>query len=165
LRNEAQGYIDTVRKNKSLTIIPSPIFLGQAEHLFLQQEATKLIETRAVRHSGGGFGSVRVAKGIRIGGYSGQSESSQEWRTLDTGRLMLTNEKIVFTGSKESRTIPMEKILAVETFRDSIRISVDGRAKSLKFPVSNPYIWGTVVNILKSVKDPLNLGDLKLDVA
>ena len=109
LRNEAQEYIDTIRKNKSLTVIPSPIFLSKTEHLFLQQDLTKLLETRAVRHSGGGFGSVRVTRGIRIGGYSGQSESSQEWRTLDIGKLMLTNEKSFLQVQKKAGLFPWKR--------------------------------------------------------
>ncbi len=166
LRQDAQNYVDLIKKNKSLSVIPGiglPIFLNQNENLFLK-ENVKLFETRAVRHSGGGFAGVRVMKGVTVGGYSGQSESSQEWRLLDSGEIFITNEKILYKGIKENRTIPLEKILAVDTLKDSIRVSVDGRVKSIKFSVSNPYISSTLINILKSVKNPLSLGDLKSDV-
>ena len=164
LRKEAKEYVDMIRNNKSLIAITSPIFLNPNEHLFLY-EASEFSETRAIRHSTGGFGSVRVAKRFSLGGWSGSSESSQEWRTLDTGKLFITDKKMLFMGAKENRTIPIEKIVAVDVFRDGFKISIDSRAKGAMFKVSNPYVWGVVINILKQVKDPLNLEGVNLDVS
>lgn len=66
--------------------------------------------------------------------------------------------------ARKNRSFPIKKILSVETFIGSIRISIGGRAKSLAFPVQNPYIWSTVINIVCSTKNPLKLDDVKLDI-
>jgi hypothetical protein len=167
LITEANQYIEEIKSKKAIPIIKSSIFLKEGESVFLE-ESTDLQETRAVRTFSGGSRGVgfRVAKGIsvRAGGFSGTSESNQKWKALDTGNLIITNQRLIFNGSKENRSFPIKKILSVETFIESIRISIDGRAKSLSFPVQNPYIWSTVINIVCSTKNPLKLDDIKLDI-
>lgn len=164
LRLQAREFVESIKKNKSLSPIPAPIFLAPDEHLFLQDGNSGLLETRAVRHSTGGFGSVRVARGVRIGGYSGRSESFQEWRKLDKGQLLLTNEKVLFMGSKENRTFAVSKIIAINTLKDAVRLSIDGRSKDVMFPVGNPYIWCAALNILKSTKTPLDLSHVNINI-
>jgi hypothetical protein len=167
LITEANQYVEEIKSKKAIPIIKSSIFLKEGESAFLE-ENTDLQETRAVRTFRGGSRGVgfRVAKGIsvRAGGFSGTSESNQEWTALDTGNLIITNQRLIFNGSKENRSFPIEKILSVETFIESIRISINGRAKSLSFPVQNPYIWSTVINIVCSTKNPLKLDNVKLDI-
>ncbi|MFA6158359.1 MAG: hypothetical protein WC763_01910 [Candidatus Paceibacterota bacterium] len=162
---EADKYVELVRSSNSLPVIETKgaIFLDQDEHLFLR-ENVELRETRSVRKSSGGFGSVRIMKGVSVGRYAGSSKSSLEWASLDRGEVFVTNKKIVFMGSKENRTIPLKKVLGIETLSDAIEITVDGRSKAVQFPVSNPYIWGIVMNIVKSVPNPLDLGDAKLNI-
>jgi hypothetical protein len=157
----ANVFIAEIKKNKALPIITAEVFLDKDEHVFLKEE-TKLMETRAVRHSKGGFGSVRVMKGVRIGGYSGQSESSQEWRTIDAGVLLVTNKKIVFMGNRENRTVPINKVFALKMYADAIEFSFEHRAKSMLFFTSNPFIAATVINIVQKVPDPLNFGNIEI---
>lgn len=165
LINEANEYIDLIKKTKSLSLIKpeGSIFLDKDENLFLKEDSI-LKETRSVRHSSGGFGGVTVMKGVRIGGYSGTSSSSLEWSALDRGTLFLTSQKLLFTGNKENRTIKLENVVAIKTYLDAIEIKINGRSKAIQFPVKNPYIWSTAINILKSVNDPMNIGNLKLDI-
>jgi len=167
LITETNQYIEEIKSKKAIPIIKSSIFLKEGEFAFLE-ENTDLRETRAVRIFSGGSRGVgfKVAKGtsIRIGGFSGISESNQEWRTLDTGKLVITNQRLIFNGSKENRSFPIKKILSIETFTNSIKISIDGRAKSLNFPVKNPYIWSIVINIVCSTENPLKLDDVKINI-
>ena len=167
LITEAENYINEVKNKKAIPTIKTSIFLEKDENAFLE-ELTELTEPRAVRKyrgemAGAGF---RIAKGVYIGGggRSGTSESHQEWRTIDYGNLVITNKKLVFRGSKENRTVPLKKIISSDVFSESIEVAVEGRSKTMIFPVKNSYIWGAVINIVKSVDDPLNLGDLKLDI-
>lgn len=161
---EAEAYVVEIKKNHALPKVASSIFLNNGENAFLQEE-TKLNETRAVRKQIGGGAGFRVAKGVYLGGYSGQAESHQEWRTLDIGQLIITNKKLIFKGRKENRVIPLDTIFALETFSDGIEISLESRAKSIIFPVKNPYIWSAVIHILRTAKNPLNLAGINLDIS
>jgi hypothetical protein len=164
---EAENYIEDIKKNKGLPIIIPSIFLDKNEHAFLEED-TSLQETRAIRKHSGGMSGVgfRVAKGVYVGGgkRSGTSESHQEWRTIDVGKLVITNKRMVFRGSKENRVIPLKKIISVETMLDGIEVALEARSKTIIFPVKNSYIWGTVINIIRRTDDPINLGDLNLNI-
>lgn len=164
---DAENYVNEVKDKKALPVIKSSIFLEKDENAFLE-ELTELKETRAIRKYSGGMRGVgfRVAKGVYIGagGRSGTSESHQEWRTIDRGNLIITNKRLVFNGNKENRTVPLKKIISVDVTLDLIEVAVEARNKTMIFSVKNGYIWGAVMNIVKSVEDPLNLGDLKLDI-
>jgi hypothetical protein len=95
----------------------------------------QLLETRAVRNYSGG--SVRVMKGVRIGG--GQSVSQQIITHIATGDLVLAGEKVFFEGTGQSRTIDIKKINRVTYFNDAagIRISVSNRQKTMEFRFPN----------------------------
>jgi hypothetical protein len=69
----------------------------------LLQEQSALHETRAYRVSGGG--GTRIGR-IYVGG--GMSESHQRLRAIDSGTLVLTNQRLVFDGASESRTIKLD---------------------------------------------------------
>jgi len=117
-----------------------PIVLG-ADEAALLQEPSKLIEARATRvHSGGG---VRVMKGVYIG--AGQSSSVQGLKKIDSGTLTLTNKRLVFTGSMESRVVNMKDIVSVEPLPDGIEVSTGQKAKLQIYSVHNPVIWTMLV--------------------
>lgn len=161
---EAELYITGIKERKQLPRVSAPsIFLTQGEYVFLKENVS-LKETRAVRKSTGGFGGLRVAKGITIGGWSGSSESHQEWRLLDSGDIILTNKKIVFRGEKENRTIPIDKIMALDVFANGKEIAVEDKIKGIAFPVKNPYIWKIAISILRNAKNPLDLSGVDFDI-
>ena len=105
LITEANQYIEEIKTKKTIPIIKPSIFLREGESAFLE-ENTNLLETKAVRtFSGGSRGaSFRIAKGIsvRTGSFSGTSQSNQEWAVLDTGNLIITNQRLIFNGPKKS---------------------------------------------------------------
>lgn len=160
---EAELYLKNVREIKALPTIHSSIFLSSGEQVFLEEES-KLMETRSVRQTKGVGGGVRLFKGVSIGQWASQSESHKEWRTIDTGKITLTNKRIIFDGPKENRVIQLSKIIGVDTLLDSIEISQEARQNSSIFILKNPYIWTVVLRIIKSVPDPLNLGDIDLNI-
>jgi hypothetical protein len=94
---------------------------------------TTLMEPRAVRrYQAGSRGvSIRVMKGLsfRVGGYAGQSESHEELRSIDVGTLVLTNERLLFVGSKRTTNIRLADLVTVEAYADALRISRQGKAK------------------------------------
>jgi hypothetical protein len=162
-RDDAAKYIATVKLNKKLPTVKTTIFLDEGESSFLDEPA-QLSETRAVRQSTGSGVGFRVMKGVYVGGYSGRSESHKEWRRLDRGRLILTNKKIIYNGSTENRILLLKDLISVNILSYGIELATQKRTKSSLFSVQNPYIWRAAINIIKNVKDPLNLGDINLEV-
>lgn len=163
LHDEVAEYVDSVRASKRLPTVKTDVFLKEGELAFLS-EPSRLMETRAVRYGGGRGMRVRVMKGVSIGGFSGKSESHQEWRTLDSGSITLTNKRLIFNGSKENRVIALDAILSMDSMRDVVSISLENRAKEVSFAVQNSLIWSAVLQILKSGKDPMNLEGIDLTI-
>ena len=160
-KEEAREYIEKIKANNSLPTIISSMFLDKDEHAFLEEEVS-LSETRSVRHNSGGGAGVRVMKGVTIGGYSGKSSSTQEWKVLDTGKVILTNKQLIFQGEKENRQIPLKKIFGFDLMVDGI--SVSSGKKNIMVSVDNPYIWGVGMNIVKKSDNPTSLSETDSDI-
>ena len=114
------------------------IVLDMGEEL-LCHAPTTLVEPRAVRSYSGGYGgpSFRIAKGIsfRLGASGGTSESHEERRPIDTGTLVLTNQRLIFVGSKRTISVPIHKIVGIdnEGYLDWLRLNFEGRQKAEGF--------------------------------
>lgn len=160
---KAKEFMEEVKENKTLPTVATSLFLDEGEKAILEEHA-RLMETRAVRVTGGTGLGFRVAKGVYLGGYSGQSESHKEWRVIDEGSLILTNKRFIFKGNKENRSIPLDKVLSVGVMLDAIEVTIDSKAKSLVFLVTNPYVWGGSVQIIRKAADPFDLKNIKLDI-
>jgi hypothetical protein len=77
------------------------------------------------------------ARGFYVHG--GQSQSVQDFERIDSGSLTLTNKRLVFDGSMESRVVDLNKIVSAEVAAsDSIQITTNGRMKDSTFTVHNP---------------------------
>lgn len=104
-------------------------------------EQSELHEPRAVRNYGGG--SVRVMKGVWIHG--GQSESHQEMRHIDNGRLILTNRRLLFNGGSRTANIDLRKILNITTFSDGFKVNIENRQKPQFFASNDSEFWGALL--------------------
>ncbi len=154
LISEANALADRIKKDKVIPEISTGVFLDNGERAHLE-ESVQMLETRAIRKSSGGFGGIRIMKGITVGRYSGTSESHQEWRTIDSGKLTLTNKRIIFDGQKGNKVILISKIMSIDTALNTIQLSMEDRAKDVAYQVSNGYVWSLLLNILKQTKgDP-----------
>jgi len=153
LIEEANSFVEQIKQNKGLTPIASGLLLKPEEEAFLETNSV-LQETRAIRYHKRGGAGFRVMKGVWIGAGSGTSESKDEWRVIDQGKLTLTNKKLVFDGSKGDRVIPLNKIISINPWLDGIEVSTENRSKSMLLSVNNPFIWAAVINVLNKVEDP-----------
>jgi len=102
-----------------------PILLGKDEiaYLVLGGENIKVsfYEGRKYTYHSSSMGvSLRVTKGVwlhpRVGSGSVQSEDVLE--LMDTGKLVLTNKRLIFVGNKISISTELEKLISVETDAD-----------------------------------------------
>jgi hypothetical protein len=77
----------------------------------------------------------------------------QDFERIDSGSLTLTNKRLVFDGSMESRVVDLNKIVSAEVAAsDSIQITTNGRMKDSTFTVHNPILWSVLIQSM--VKDP-----------
>lgn len=113
------------------------IILKQKEEVQVLLPDVALREARSVRTTSGGYAgpSFKVAKGVyfRTGAFGAQSQSHDELKELDQGRLTLTNKRFIFTGSVRSSEISLSKIIAMEPYTDGIAIEISGRSKTQYF--------------------------------
>lgn len=143
LANEAKEFFAIIRQTGDLPASPSTsIILASGEKSCLD-EASSLHEEKSSRIYGGT--GTRI-EGIWVGG--GRSTSIQSLRQIDSGRLTLTNKRIVFTGLMESRVIEIEDIVSVIPFVDAIQISSKKRAKNQAYMVRNPILWATFIELI-----------------
>ena len=163
LFDQAHDFTDAVQRNRALPAVPTDIVLRAGESAFYSTPSM-LYETRAVRTYQAGHTGVRVAKGVYIAGTSGRSISTQQWAALDRGQLTITNQRLVFVGGKEDRTVPLKKIVFVRSSLTEIFVSVEGRQKTIALAVPNPMIAKFVIGPCSQVADPSNLSGDKLTV-
>jgi hypothetical protein len=112
------------------------IALKRGEDLRCVFPGTTLLEPRAVRNWRSNYGgpSFRIARGVsfRLGASAGTSESHDELRPLDTGTLALTNQRLIFVGSKRTTSVSLEKIIDLDTegYSNWLRLNRQGKQKA-----------------------------------
>ena len=146
LVKQAQEFIEEVKQKLTLPVVPTDIVLKPDETAFYSSPSA-LHETRAVREYHAAHAGARVAKGVYVGGTSGRSLSTQQWAKLDTGRLTITNKRLVFVGKKEQRAFSLDKVISVDPNLTAVVVSVEGRQKAMAFEAANPLIVMTIVRI------------------
>jgi hypothetical protein len=68
-------------------------------------------------------------------------------RKLDTGGLTITNKRLVYVGTKEQRSFPLDKVISVDPNLTAVVVSVEGRQKAMAFEAANPLIVTTIIRI------------------
>ena len=145
-RLEADAFLNNLAETKTLPEISVSIVLKKGETGILQEQSN-LFETRAQRLYGGA--GTRIEK-IYVGG--GASESVQRLRQIDSGTLVLTNQRLVFDGGSQNRATNLGDILSASAWQDAIEISSSRRQKSQVYSVSNPIIWASMIqNLAKGI--------------
>ena len=143
-KKDLQTVVNALSKGEiSLKIINSPVILKKNEEAYLSLPNIKLSEPRAVRVSkSGGVGtSYRVAKGLTVHSGTGQSRSvsHEEIMGVDVGKLIITNKRLVFVGSKKSVNIDLKKVLSINIFKDGISIQRENKQKIEYFTGTNKF--------------------------
>lgn len=96
-------------------------------------------EYRKVRVGSGYTGPamrVKIAKGLywRVGAHALKSISRDELTLIDSGRLYLTNKRIIFVGARKSNTVRLESILDFELYKNGVFIQkATGKSPFLGF--------------------------------
>ena len=108
----------------------SSLMLKRGEKLILDIPGISYCEEQTVKTKGSyqGF-SVRVMRGVsyRFGGFEGAAV--QEVVELDKGNFILTNKRLIFSGSTDSVEYPLSKIVTIEPLEDGILVNRSGKRK------------------------------------
>ena len=129
----------------------TPIILKKGEQVRLCLPSVDFMEARAVRHYSGG--GVRIAKGVTIGG--GTSQSTDELKKIDVGALVLTDRRLVFSGSKRTVNVQLGKIISVSAYTNGVAINRERKQKTEYYLGTNRYSATLKVNE-RSYDEPLS---------
>lgn len=131
LENTFNEVIDSFLEGKNVQQAETNLMLKRGERLIFDIPKMLLCEERSVKVKGGyqGF-SVRIMKGVsyRFGGFEAGSE--RRIVGLDEGNFILTNKRIVFSGNKLSKDVPLNKINTIRTLENGIAITRSGKQKT-----------------------------------
>lgn len=159
---DSDNYFAVMNESVGLPTMPTNVLLQRNELAFYCAPSS-LYETRAVRYIHSGFVGFRVARGVWVGGSQSRSVSHQEWTKIDSGTLTVTNQRLVFNGEREVRTIPLKRIVSVNSMRDSVDLAIEDRQKSVVFEAANPLILASIIRLSCKGYDDLSRDAYRLE--
>jgi hypothetical protein len=124
-------YLAAYLKTYGPTETESPLILKKSEHAYLSVAATLARQQTRRQWVGGsqGFSFPIGHTGIRyrVGSFHGHPIEQQFLGKLDTGTLVVTNQRIAFIGKVKSTSSPFAKLLHVECYSDAVAVFQEGR--------------------------------------
>jgi hypothetical protein len=113
--------------------VQSPLILKKGELACVAMPTTLARQQTRSQWVGGsqGFSFPIGHTGIRyrVGSFHGHPIQQQFLGKLDTGTLVVTNQRIAFIGNVKSTSILLTKLLHVESYSDALAIFQEGREK------------------------------------
>jgi len=146
----------TMLEDGVLPEVESSIFLRKNETAHFQTQC-ELHEERTKKEYVGGYSgfSFRVAKGVswRVGGFKGRPVEKQVLTRIDSGVLVVTNKRLVFSGDRKSFSVPYRKLIDLEVFKDAIKLNREGKSRREYFMMDEPAITAKVINLVVNQED------------
>jgi hypothetical protein len=123
--------------------------------LALASIAARLARNQTKTHWAGssqGFSFPIGHTGIRyrVGSYHGHPVQQQSLVTLDSGALVITNQRIAFIGRSKSTSIALAKLIHVQCYSDALAVFQEGRENPDFYLVANPTYALFMINWAKS---------------
>jgi hypothetical protein len=110
-----------------------PILLKAGERALFVCDGITLREPRSVTTGYYGGPSLHVAKGLTLRTGAFRTQSHEELKEIDRGKLVLTSKRLVFAGARRTVEAALPKLTAVEAYSDAIAIRRTGKAKTEVF--------------------------------
>src|SRR5258708_37556662 len=111
--------------NINFVLTAPPLVVSEDEKVAAVLPKTTLLEPKVVRVRQGNrhSSSMRIARGYSVGSgnYTSTTESREQLGAIDLGTLVVTNQRIALMGKLKTISIDVDKIIAVDEYRDSIR--------------------------------------------
>ena len=122
--------------------IQTPLITKGGEQACFAIPAGLSRRTRRTRYEGGsqGFSFPIGHTGIRyrVGSFRGHPVQWEQLTKLDSGTLVVTNQRLAFVGSLKSITVPLAKVIHVETYTDGLAVFHEGREDPDYFQCGRP---------------------------
>ena len=138
--------------NGKLPVLQSDLHLQSGDVLHHVQQVNwyeERTETRRVNYSGLTY-NTRLIGNLKwkTGSISPQKITQDIWKIIDSGHVLLTSKRIVFTGQHGNKVIPYSKILHFEPYANGIMIQKDsGKSPFFEFNTDVP-IFAEILNQL-----------------
>jgi hypothetical protein len=124
-------YLAAYFKTHGPTKVESPLILKKGEQAYMSVPATLARQQTRRQWVGGSQGfSVPIGHtGIRyrVGSFHGHPIEQQSLGKLDTGTLVVTNQRIAFIGKVKSTSTVLAKLLHLECYSDAVAVFKEGR--------------------------------------
>jgi hypothetical protein len=122
--------------------VESPLILKRGERTCWVAPATLARNQTRTQWVGGSQGvSFPIGHtGIRyrVGAYHGHPVQQQFLGKLDSGKLVISNQRIAFIGAAKSTSIPFGKLLHIECYSDAVAVFLEGRENPDFYLVAQP---------------------------
>jgi hypothetical protein len=138
-----------------LPVVPAPSILlkrGETDHLETDVQLLKSVTDRQWQAGYSGV-SFRIAKGVRFntGSVRGHSVvTGSHLEGVDAGSLVVTNQRVVFTGSLKTIELPIAKVVATHVYSDAIAFSMSNRQTQPLFATTASAVIAAIVHYLAS---------------
>jgi len=109
-------------------------------------------------------GLQKVSDRVEVSKTAPQVVNSSRGRLLRSGWLTITNKRLVFVGGSEDRTIPLNKVVFVNSNVTGIVLSVERRQKPIALEAANSLIASLIIRLCCQVSDPLNLSGDNINI-
>jgi hypothetical protein len=122
----AQAHFEEIARDPMVPVTVPELGLANGEVAYYASDAEVFgthTRTRRVGYSGGP--SFRIARGLYWHASSYTSTPVRESYTSvdDKGRLIVTNQRVIFVGAMSSYAWPLSKILSIQRFTDGVQIN------------------------------------------
>lgn len=122
--------------------IQTPLITKHGEQAYFALPASLSRRIRHSRYEGGsqGFSFPIGHTGIRyrVGSFRGHPVQWEQLTKLDSGTLVVTNQRLAFVGSLKSITVPIAKVVHVEAYTDALAVFHEGREDPDYFQCNRP---------------------------
>jgi len=135
-------YLAAVLQAEGPAPIQSPLILKKGEQAALAVPAT-IARQQTRRQWVGGSQGISFPIGhtgirYRVGSFRGHPVEQELLTRLDTGTLVVTNQRVAFIGSTKSTSVAFAKLLHVECYSDALAVFLEGREKADYYYVEQP---------------------------
>ena len=130
---EAQKWLERCKAVGGLATVPSSYPCKRGECVLFTEEGVRVQETRKIRGPGG--------------------TTSDQWTTLDTGTLHVTNQRLIFVGDINTRNVAIKDIVSTKIYVDSFDVTSSKRAKPMGFLCANSTLVQTIVTFVQEHPD------------
>jgi hypothetical protein len=111
--------------------------------------------TQRINYGGVGY-RVKIMKGVyyRAGSVKVQRITSEQLLLIDTGKVYITNKRIIFVGNKKNSNIQLNKVLSVSPYIDGVGIEKDsGKSPILRVTENADVLAMTLGRMLNELQN------------